>query len=594
VPVVDRFRLSVWWARLRVLGMAVTAGGLFAVAWLFRFNDPGGAFAGLTDDHFFYVVRGWQILFGELPVRDFVDHGAPLHYYVAAAVQVVFGRGTLSEVAFSTTMLAAGAAATFLLATRASGSLLAGLAGAAVQVLLAPRFYNYPKIVVYVGAIPALWWLADRPSWGARAVLALVTAVAFLFRHDHGVYVALATAALLVLSVEWPWRSRVRHAIVYGGLTLALLAPYLLFIQLNGGIGAYVRDAIAWTRRDREREPVVWPGLLDQSSGSWSAQPEGSLVSHAVAAVRDNRVAWLYYAELALPVVVLGLLALSRDGFRPGWPRAMPKLATVAILAIVLNAGFLRSPLEARLADPSVPHAVLLAWLLTALGRLLWSRASLRESVCRWALPARACACVAVVVLWFVVGVGVTADLRDRLESTSLTTSEKALERARSIADILRREWKLETWAARTDRPDLVTLSLYLAACTKPEDRVFVQPYMPQVLALARRGFAAGLADLRPGYFDAAEVQHVAIARMQRQSVPVVLLSAGKDLEEFRKQYPVVAAYFDDWYTVSGVRIFDERFGITLLTRKHSPVAPQFEALEWPCPTGVSVEVDEP
>ena len=47
-------------------------------SWLFRFNDPGGSFAGLTDDHFFYLVRGWQILFGDLPVRDFVDHGAPL------------------------------------------------------------------------------------------------------------------------------------------------------------------------------------------------------------------------------------------------------------------------------------------------------------------------------------------------------------------------------------------------------------------------------------------------------------------------------------------------------------------------------------
>ena len=57
--------------------------GVFVVSWLFRFNDPGGSFAGLTDDHFFYVVRGWQILFGDLPVRDFVDHGAPLFYYVA-------------------------------------------------------------------------------------------------------------------------------------------------------------------------------------------------------------------------------------------------------------------------------------------------------------------------------------------------------------------------------------------------------------------------------------------------------------------------------------------------------------------------------
>jgi hypothetical protein len=65
---------------LRSCVVAVTAAIVFAFSWLFRFNDPGGSFAGLTDDHFFYVVRGWQILFGDLPVRDFVDHGAPLFY----------------------------------------------------------------------------------------------------------------------------------------------------------------------------------------------------------------------------------------------------------------------------------------------------------------------------------------------------------------------------------------------------------------------------------------------------------------------------------------------------------------------------------
>src|SRR6185503_10733596 len=85
---------------LRRAVMGVLAAALFLFAWLYRFNDPSGSFAGLTDDHFFYLIRGWQLLFGDLPVRDFVDHGAPLYYYVGAAVQL-FGRGTLSELVFS-------------------------------------------------------------------------------------------------------------------------------------------------------------------------------------------------------------------------------------------------------------------------------------------------------------------------------------------------------------------------------------------------------------------------------------------------------------------------------------------------------------
>ena len=81
----------------RTAVLLATATVVFEFSWLFRFNDPGGAFAGVTDDHFFYVVRGWQILFGDLPVRDFVDHGAPLYYYLAAAVQW-FERGTVAEI----------------------------------------------------------------------------------------------------------------------------------------------------------------------------------------------------------------------------------------------------------------------------------------------------------------------------------------------------------------------------------------------------------------------------------------------------------------------------------------------------------------
>ena len=176
--------------RLRTAILVALSIGIFIASWLFRFNDPGGSFAGLTDDHFFYVVRGWQILFGDIPVRDFVDHGAPLYYYVAAAVQVLFGRGTVSELAFSTTMLSASAVITFLLATRASGSILAGLAACLLHVWLGPRFYNYPKVLVYALAIPLLWRYADRPSAQLRVWLAVLTVIGFLFRHDHGVFVA--------------------------------------------------------------------------------------------------------------------------------------------------------------------------------------------------------------------------------------------------------------------------------------------------------------------------------------------------------------------------------------------------------------------
>ena len=87
-----------------------------------------------------------------------------------------------------------------------------GIAGAPFQILLDPRFYNYPKILVYATAIPVLWWFADRPSAWSRAAVAVVTVIWFLFRHDHGVFIAMAMGLLLICLTALPWRERLRHA----------------------------------------------------------------------------------------------------------------------------------------------------------------------------------------------------------------------------------------------------------------------------------------------------------------------------------------------------------------------------------------------
>jgi hypothetical protein len=575
----DRNRTS---SRMSRAALIVCAVLVFAFSWLFRFNDPGGSFAGLTDDHFFYVVRGWQILFGDLPVRDFVDHGAPLYFYVAALVQEWFGRGTLSEVTFSVTVLSAAAAATFLLAARASGSIVAALAATAVHVLLQPRFYNYPKILVYVVAIPLFWRFADRPGAANRFWIALATAVAFLFRHDHGPFVAVAFAALLAALPDLRPRERLRHAVMYAALVLALLAPYLVFIQLNGGLGTYFRDASAWAARDRDRAPVVWPDLFEESGGE--AASGASSPGRAVVTVRDNFAAWMFYLEVALPLCAFAVLALSPDAFRPGWRRAFPKLVTVATLGVVLNAGFLRSPLGARLADPSVPHAILLAWLAVAAIRACASRGSLHAGVQPWAGPVRAFLVTVILSMGFVLGAGLSNDLYDRLDAAALVEGPRnAIERVRRIRSQLQRDWQLETWRDRPDRPDLITLALYLEACTKPGDRIFVQPYIPQVLALSRRAFAGGHADLRPGFFNSPEAQRITVERLQQQSVPVVLLETGDSYQNFRRSFPIVTRYLDERFEAAGTHVFDDRFALQLLLPKGAAPSRRFNLIDWPC-----------
>jgi hypothetical protein len=569
----------------RGLGAAACAALVFAFAWVYRFNDPGGAFAYLTDDHFFYLVRGWQILFGELPARDFVDHGAPLFYYIAAAVQLLFGRGTLSEVAFCVTVLAACAVGVFVLSARASGSLLLALAAAAFHILLGPRFYNYPKILVYVAAIPALWAFADRPDRRRAAMVAIITAIAFLFRHDHSVYLAGAFTVLLMLVPALSWRDRARHALVYAAFVLALVTPYLAFIELNGGIASYLGDAAAWAARDRDRAEVVWPGLFDNPDGISAAAKADDLVTRAIGTVRDNAIAWLFYAELALPAIVLLVLAASPRAGRRRWPNASVKMAVVAALAAILNAGFLRSPLEARLADPSVPHAIMLAWLPVGVSGLWRSRDALRRLLRRplMALAVRATSVAVVLPLLAIVGVATTESLPRRLETVALDQGlNEALEQMRFTWQRIGQAFPVvPDKSAEAD--DLMTLALYLRECTRPTDRVFMQHYLPQVVALAERGFAGGHADLRPGFFQSEEAQRLTVERLRRQSVPVALLGAGDTLGGFRASFPLVVAYLDEHYENAGERVFGGRFSTRLLVRRDLRPVRRFQPLDWPC-----------
>jgi hypothetical protein len=566
------------------VAVGIVAALVFAFTWLFRFNDPNGAFAGLTDDHFFYVARGWQILFGDLPARDFVDNGAPLHYYVAAAVQLLFGRGTLSELTFSVTMIAVGAALTFWLATRASGSIALGLFAAFVQIWLTPRFYNYPKILVYTAAVPLLWWFVDRPGAWPRFWLAVVTAVGFLFRHDHGIFVAAVVAALFVLVPGLTRSERLRHAVVYVAVTVALLTPYFLFVQLNGGVLSYFEGVSSWALRERQRTEIVWPGLFDHPNGVSSGAQEAPTFLRPLWIVRDNDTAWWYYLELALPLLALGVLTLSRDAFRPAWSRAGPKVALVALLGIILNAGFLRSPLGARLADPSVPHVILIAWFGAALPAMLRLRESWRPAVRPWRLPLATGVFVVIAPGAFVVAATMSHNLYDRLDNAGLTEGlGRALSGASTTADAVRRDWDLARWQDRAQRPWAITLATYVNTCTPADARVFVQPYIPQVLALARRPFAGGHADLRTGFFATDDEQALTLDRLRRQHVPIALL--GESPEEFAESFPIVGRYLLQEYDVAGQHAFGDGFDITLLLRTDAHYTRRFAELDWPCLT---------
>src|SRR5690242_1511771 len=120
-------------SRLRFLARLAVALALVVFAFAYRFVNPEGPYGGLSDDHFFYVIRGWQILFGQWPVRDFVDPGAPLHFLLSAAAQWVH-RATVSEMVLCASSLAIGAGLTCWAAMQISNSLVIGLLAGLFQV----------------------------------------------------------------------------------------------------------------------------------------------------------------------------------------------------------------------------------------------------------------------------------------------------------------------------------------------------------------------------------------------------------------------------------------------------------------------------
>jgi hypothetical protein len=85
--------------------------------------------------------------------------------------------------------------------------------------------------------------------------------------------------------------------------------------------------------------------------------------------------------------------------------------------------------------------------------------------------------------------------------------------------------------------PPVVVAARYVAECTQPADRVLSTGYYPEVPVFAGR----------------ESWQRMAVARLQRQSVPIVLTPPPPRFEEeFAADYPIVAAYLVSRYRVAG------------------------------------------
>lgn len=232
--------------------MAVAIG---IVTFVYRFNTLDGPLAGFDNDHFFEIVRADAMLDGELPLRDWTDAELrsiwpPLTYAAPAVVMAMTGRSLLGEALLSVGMLAAGAVLLFWLAATFSQRLWPAFAVTLLAIGLSPTLYNYPKIVPYALAVLAMLAYARKPGRWRLAAIAATVVVATLYRHDHGVYLAL-TVAVLMLGVHG--RGAIPPLAACACFVLVGLAPGLIFVQLHGGLLTYLRECLSTSGREAAR-----------------------------------------------------------------------------------------------------------------------------------------------------------------------------------------------------------------------------------------------------------------------------------------------------------------------------------------------------
>jgi hypothetical protein len=498
-------------------------GAMFVALFLFHL-----ATASITNDDYLHLSTAQQVLLGGVPVRDFLDPGELLFYSTSAAAQRLFGRSVLSEVLLDACLLSIGQVLVFALAARAARSTAVGLVAAIVPVVLVSRLYSYPKTFLYVVALALAWRYLDTRRREVLWALSFWTGLSFLFRHDHGAYIGVM-AAVTIAFAQWRDRPAFTRALGEFAVPLALVViPFVVFVQLNGGLSFYLRSMLDTARGEYERTvgavPVfrlVWDGLLPMPAPG----PPGE--------ADPNATAWLYWVTVSMPPLTLFVLAFDwvrrRRGDVLAWhgmDHEAAKLVSAALLAVLTHIYLLRARSESAIADVSALTAVLAAWLLA---RALF--AARGRTVSGLLAAAMAVGIYAGTVRYVrVTPGGDSAETFVRRLAGGVNPLPERLERLRAMTP------PYDDDGAR-----------YVFACTAESDRLLITSgYRPELYYAAGRGFAAGRLYYLNSLAPSPEFKAFSLDRLRAERVPIVLMDPedGEFADQFRDMHAHVRQHY--------------------------------------------------
>jgi hypothetical protein len=383
-----------------------------------------------------------------------------------------------------------------------------------------------------------------RPTIGRRLGMAAGVAIAFLFRHDHGLFLGVAGVLAVALTPPWEGVARQsRKAVMFGLTIVAMVLPYLLFVQMSEGVWAYFRTGIEFSRGEAGHSGTIWPG--------WSEQ--------------DRPYAVLVYLFYAIPIVSVAV-ALYRKPSEDR-QRTLALVVPVALVGIFVNMTFLRDPLLTRIADPVVPAVVLGAWLMKHA-----HASSLRQVASPVAVA------IAAAAAWATLTVGGTVD---EIERMGLDGLPSVGERFAQRRDQLLARFDPQQMPTRAVAA-MVPFFEYVDRCTAPDERLLTAGFLPEVPYYARRRFAGGQNMFMAGYFSSEANQRRAVDRLQHETVPFVIIPSDY-AADLRDDFPLVEAYVAARYSPLTTITVDPQLDIAVLVDRTRQPASRDEATGWPC-----------
>ena len=307
-------------------GVHVTSAiAILVIAFFYQVTRPA-----FLNDHFDHLSKARQMLHGEYPVRDFFDPGRPLTVGLSAAVLALSHDTLLGEAMLTMGAIAVGVMLVYWLAQRYTGSILWGYWAAACMLAIDLRLYNYPKILAPMVAVWLIARYLDAPSAARAACLGAWGGLGFLFRHDLGVYLAVATLAALLLRRS---RDTARNVAIVGTVAGLVAAPYLIYLQQINALGSVAAEG--------------GEGFLSAVRVSWI--PFVSPFEYP-GWRRINAEIWVYYLFLFTPLVAFGAW-LTRRITRP----LSDHVVTLAVLCAALTLFLIRGNIDSRLPDVAAP-----------------------------------------------------------------------------------------------------------------------------------------------------------------------------------------------------------------------------------------------